>query len=128
MTATRLVHTNAMVHLIRAVDRRPSQRLRGVHFGDRLPIQWAGLRGAVSLAAALAVLTTTADGAPFEGRDTVLLVTLGVIVLLLVVHGLTLPALIRFSRVEHDPPRTASSRSPSHRDGGGRHGAAAACR
>ena len=100
---TRLVCTNAMIYLIRALDRRPAQRLRRVGIRGRLPTQWAGFRGAVSLAAALAVPTTTAEGAPLQGRDTVLLVTFGVIVVLLVVQGLTLPAVIRFSRVEQDP-------------------------
>jgi len=100
---TRLVWGNTTPFVIRALDRRPAQRLRRVSFRGRLPTQWAGFRGAVSLAAALAVPTTTADGAPLEGRDLVLLVTFGVIVVLLVVQGLTLPAVIRFSRLQQDP-------------------------
>ena len=40
----------------------------------------------MSLAAALAVPTTTAAGGPLEGRDLVLLVTFGVIVVLLVIY------------------------------------------
>lgn len=110
VTATRLIYTNTMEHLLRAVDRRPAQRLRRVGFRARLPVQWAGFRGAVSLAAALAVPTTTVEGAPLEGRDTVLLVTFGVIVVLLVVQGLTLPSVIRFSRVEQDPAEDREQR------------------
>ncbi len=104
VTATRLICTNLMTYLIRILDRRPAQRLRRVGFRGRLPIQWAGLRGAVSLAAALAVPTTTVQGASLTGRDTVLLVTFGVIVVLLVGQGLTLPAVIRFSRVDRRDP------------------------
>lgn len=103
VVGTRLVWGNTTPFVIRALDRRPAQRLRRVGFRGRLPTQWAGFRGAVSLAAALAVPTTTADGAPLEGRDLVLLVTFGVIVVLLVVQGLTLPAVIRFSRLQQDP-------------------------
>lgn len=101
--ATRLITTNTMVSLIHVLDRRPAQRLNRVALRGRLPTQWASFRGAVSLAAALAVPTTTVQGTPLEGRDTVLLVTFGVIVVLLVVQGLTLPAVIRFSREEQDP-------------------------
>ena len=103
VVATRLLWGNTLPYVIRALDRRPQQRLRRVGFRGRLPTQWAGFRGAVSLAAALAVPTTTADGGPLEGRDLVLLVTFGVIVVLLVVQGLTLPAVIRFSRLQQDP-------------------------
>jgi CPA1 family monovalent cation:H+ antiporter len=103
VVGTRLVWGNTTPFVIRALDRRPAQRARRVSFRGRLPTQWAGFRGAVSLAAALAVPTTTADGAPLEGRDLVLLVTFGVIVVLLVVQGLTLPAVIRFSRLQQDP-------------------------
>ncbi|GHE09707.1 Na+/H+ antiporter [Klenkia taihuensis] len=103
VAGTRLVWGNTLPFVIRALDRRPAQRLRRVGFRGRLPGQWAGFRGAVSLAAALAVPTTTAAGGPLEGRDLVLLVTFGVIVVLLVVQGLTLPAVIRFSRLQPDP-------------------------
>ena len=103
VTTTRLVCTNTLEHLVRVVDRRPAQRLGRVPFRARLPVQWAGFRGAVSLAAALAVPTRTVEGIPLEGRDTVLLVTFGVIAVLLVVHGLTLPTVIRLSRVPQDP-------------------------
>ena len=102
VAATRLVWTTATIYLIRVLDRRPSQRLRRTGIRARLPTQWAGFRGAVSLAAAIAVPATSVRGTPLDGRDTVLLVTFGVIVLLLVVQGLTLPAVIRFSQVGHD--------------------------
>jgi len=103
VAGTRLVWGNTLPFVIRALDRRPAQRLRRVGFRGRLPGQWAGFRGAVSLAAALAVPATTADGGPLAGRDLLLMVTFGVIVVLLVVQGLTLPAIIRFSRLQPDP-------------------------
>jgi monovalent cation/hydrogen antiporter len=55
-----------------------------------------GVRGVVSLAAALAIPLTLASGAPFPDRDRVLFITFGVIILTLVGIGLTLPAVIRW--------------------------------
>ena len=59
-------------------------------------ISWAGIRGAVSLAAALALPTN------FPGRDLIVFLTFGVILVTLVGQGLTLPWLIRALRVEDD--------------------------
>jgi len=47
----------------------------------------AGFRGAVSLAAALAVPAVTASGAPFPDRDLIIFVTAGVILVTLVLQG-----------------------------------------
>jgi len=55
---------------------------------------WSGLRGAVSLAAALAIPLTVAGGAPFPHRDLIIFLTFSVIVVTLVGGGLTLPAVI----------------------------------
>jgi monovalent cation/hydrogen antiporter len=65
------------------------------------PWQWAfvlsftGVRGIVSLAAALAIPLTIANGAPFPGRDLILFVTFTVILVTLVVQGLLFPLVIR---------------------------------
>jgi Na+/H+ antiporter len=60
---------------------------------ERLIFGWSGMRGGVSLAAALA-LPLTVDGAPFPQRDLLILLTFIVILITLVLPGLTLPALI----------------------------------
>jgi CPA1 family monovalent cation:H+ antiporter len=57
-------------------------------------VAWTGMRGVVSLAAALAVPLTLSDGNPFPGRDYILLVTFCVIFATLVLQGLSLPTLI----------------------------------
>lgn len=71
-------------------------------------VGWTGMRGAVSLAAALALPRTTADGQPFPGRDLIQLLTFAVIFATLVGQGLTLPFLIRVlgvsARAEEGPP------------------------
>ncbi|MBV8368325.1 MAG: Na+/H+ antiporter [Candidatus Eremiobacteraeota bacterium] len=55
-------------------------------------VAWSGLRGAVSLAAALAIPLTVAGGAPFPHRDLIIFLTFSVILVTLVGGGLTLPA------------------------------------
>ena len=56
---------------------------------------WSGMRGIVSLAAALAVPLTVAGGAPFPARNEIIFVTFAVILATLVGMGLTLPVVIR---------------------------------
>ena len=66
------------------------------------PWQWAfvisftGVRGAVSLAAALALPLVLADGNPFPNRDLILFVSFGVIFITLVGFGLGLPTVVRW--------------------------------
>src|SRR6202171_6175491 len=57
-------------------------------------VAWTGMCGVVSLAAALAVPLTLSDGKPFPARDSIVLITLCVILATLVLQGLSLPALI----------------------------------
>jgi Na+/H+ antiporter len=61
---------------------------------ELLVVGWAGMRGAVSLAAALALPTVLADGRPFAERDLLVFLTFCVILVTLVGQGLTLPALM----------------------------------
>lgn len=68
-----------------------------------LVLSWAGMRGVVSLAAALALPLTLPDGAPFPAREALLIVTLTVIVFTLLGQGLTLPWLIRRLHLGTDP-------------------------
>jgi CPA1 family monovalent cation:H+ antiporter len=82
-------------YLIRALDRRPSQRERRLPARQRLVVGWSGMRGAVSLAAALALPLTVDSGAPFPDRELILFLTFAVIFATLVVQGLSLPTLIK---------------------------------
>jgi CPA1 family monovalent cation:H+ antiporter len=63
--------------------------------GHALIAAWSGLRGAVSLAAALAIPLTIAGGAPFPHRDLIIFLTFSVILVTLVGGGLTLPWAIK---------------------------------
>jgi monovalent cation/hydrogen antiporter len=62
-----------------------------------LLLGWTGMRGVVSLAAALAIPVTMSDGTEFPLRNLILFVTFVVILLTLLLQGLTLPYLIRRS-------------------------------
>jgi len=66
---------------------------------ERFVVAWSGMRGAISLAAALALPTTLDSGAPFAERQLLIFITVGVIAVTLVGQGLTLPALMRLLRV-----------------------------
>ncbi len=72
------------------------------------PWQWAfvlgfvGVRGVVSLAAALAIPLLTAGGERFPYRDHILFITFGVIIITLVAQGLALPAVIRWLGLARD--------------------------
>ena len=98
----RFVWLFTTTYLIRALDRRPQQRLRRVGARVRAVSGVAGFRGAVSLAAALAVPRTVSSGAPFPDRNMIIFVTAGVIVVTLVLQGLLLPGVVRWARLPHD--------------------------
>ncbi len=78
-----------------------SRYLRGT-WREYLVMSWSGMRGAVSLAAALTVPLTTVDGEPLAGRDLILFITFAVILATLVLQGLTLPLLIRALGIKDD--------------------------
>ena len=94
--AVRLAWFHTMPYVIRALDRRPEQVRRRLGWRPRTVMAWAGLRGAVSLAAALALPLN------FPERDLLVWLTLCVIFATLVVQGLTLPALIRVLGIRQD--------------------------
>ncbi len=68
-------------------------------------IGWAGMRGTVTLAAALSIPLTLSDGTPFPGRDLVIFLAFGVIVVTLLVQGSTLAWLIRRLHIPGDADR-----------------------
>ena len=88
-------------YVIRLLDRRPAQRLRRVPARQRTVSAVAGFRGAVSLAAVLAVPHSLDSGAPFPDRDLIVVITCGVIVLTLL-QALLLPSVVRFARLPVD--------------------------
>jgi monovalent cation/hydrogen antiporter len=94
--ALRFAWVFAVLHAPKWIARRMSN-WRGAVF-----LSWAGMRGAVSLAAALALPLRTEAGTPFPGRDLILFLTFSIILVTLVGQGLTLPLVIRVLGIEDD--------------------------
>jgi Na+/H+ antiporter len=69
---------------------------------ERLVMVWSGMRGAVSLAAALAIPLVTNTGEAFPGRDLIIFLIFSAILATLVLQGLTLAPLIGWLRLEGD--------------------------
>ena len=76
----------------------------GEDWRERVLIGWSGMRGAVSLAAALALPFTLDSGAPFGSRDLIVYLTVAVILVTLVGQGLTLPALVKWLGLSSSEP------------------------
>jgi CPA1 family monovalent cation:H+ antiporter len=93
---TRILWSVTTPYIIRALDRRQSQRARRAGWRERMVPAWSGMRGAVSLAAALALPADTPQ------RDLLVFITFSVILATLVLQGLTLPTLIRRLGVHDD--------------------------
>jgi CPA1 family monovalent cation:H+ antiporter len=95
VVAVRFLWNFLVTFVIRATDRRPSQVARRVSWRNRVVGSWSGMRGAVSLAAALALPLHTDTGAPLPGRELIQFITFALILVTVVGQGLTLPWLIR---------------------------------
>jgi Na+/H+ antiporter len=83
---------------------------------NALVVAWSGLRGAVSLAAALAIPLALPNGMPFPNRDLIIFITFSVILVTLVGGGLTLPLVVKRLHIvgdteERDELRLALTRS-----------------
>ncbi|HKG07152.1 MAG TPA: Na+/H+ antiporter [Pedobacter sp.] len=94
----------AMVYLAGFLPRFFSARIRRNEPspGVKLPfiIGWAGMRGVVSLASALAIPLTLNTGEPFPHRNVILFITFVVILITLVFQGLTLPLFLKWLKIE----------------------------
>jgi monovalent cation/hydrogen antiporter len=83
------------------------------HYPDwREPVlmSWIGIRGGISLAAALAIPTSLATGLPFPRRNEILILTFAVILVTLVLQGLSLPSLLRWLNFPADGAERAEER------------------
>jgi Na+/H+ antiporter len=92
---TRFAWVFTTPYILRLIDRRARQRELRVGAAARAVIGWSGLRGAVSLATALALPLVTDAGDQLAGRDVVVFITFAVVLVTVVGQGLTLPMLIR---------------------------------
>lgn len=106
VTATVVVVRFAWVFPATYVPRRLSRRIREADpsppWGQTFLVAFTGMRGAVSLAAALAIPVTVDGGGPFPGRDLVVFLVYVTILVTLVAQGLLLGPLIGWLPVEDD--------------------------
>jgi CPA1 family monovalent cation:H+ antiporter len=102
VVAARFIWVFVAMHLPRFLGRRLRGRDPRSSWKWSTVLAWSGMRGAVSLAAALALPLTTDAGGPFPDRDLIIFLTFAVILGTLVVQGLTLPGLIQLVSLEDD--------------------------
>jgi len=104
--ATAIVVRLVWVPLAAVIPRAVSPSIRA---RDPLPpwpnlflVAWTGMRGIVTLAAALALPVATTSGTPFPFRAEIILISFAVILATLVLQGVSLPPLIRSLRLTED--------------------------
>jgi len=102
LTALRLLWVFPATHLPPLLSRRIREREGFRDPRNIFLVGWAGLRGSVTMAAALSIPLVTVTGRPFPGRDLIIFLAGTTIVFTLVINGLTLPWLIRFFGVHGD--------------------------
>ena len=96
---TRLIWVFVSSYLSRRLSTRLCPREPVPPWRNTAVIGWCGMRGVVSLAAALAIPRLLPDGAEFPERDLILFFTFSIILVTLVGQGLSLPWFIRRLRV-----------------------------
>jgi Na+/H+ antiporter len=98
LTLARLAWFFIVPSLSPVLDRLLRNRYLQSSWQERLLMGWSGMRGAVSLAAALAVPMTVGGGGSFPERDLILFLTFSAILASLVLQGLTLGPLVSMLR------------------------------
>ena len=100
--ATRIVLIFPLTYLPRLLFRRIRERDPYPPWQQPVFVSWTGMRGAVTLAAALAIPLTTHAGARFADRDLIVYLAFCVVLATLVLQGVSLPLVIRLLRLEDD--------------------------
>jgi len=90
----RLLWMFVIPYAVQMADRRTGPDPRRAPPAERLAVGWAGMRGSVSLAAALAIPLQTDAAAAFPDRELIIFLAFGAILVTLVGQGLTLSPLI----------------------------------
>ena len=101
-----VVTTLIMRNFIKVADPNPDRK-------SPLLFGWTGMRGVVSLAAALSIPVTLDNGQAFPHRDLILFITFVVILITLILQGLTLPALIKWLKIPVETPYHLSEKEAS---------------
>ena len=102
VVVVRMVWVYAFAYLPKWISPRVREPDALLDFGSVTLVAWSGMRGAVCLAAALAIPVETNAHAPFPDRELVIFLAFCVILVTLVGQGLTMPLVIRGLGVEDD--------------------------
>jgi Na+/H+ antiporter len=111
----RLLWMFLVPYRVRMAGRGTGERPRRAPPVERLVVGWAGMRGSVSLAAALAIPLHTHAGAAFPDRELIVFLAFGVILMTLVGQGLTLGPLITRLGLKDDGVEEREERVARHR-------------
>jgi monovalent cation/hydrogen antiporter len=98
--AVRVAWVFPFTYVPQALSRHMRERDPSPPWQHTLIVAWTGMRGAVSLAAALALPLTVDAGGPFPDRELIIFLAFSVILATLVGQGLTLPLLIKALRLD----------------------------
>ena len=102
VVAARFIWVFPAAYLPRFLSRRLRERDPYPGWRNVVVVGWSGMRGVVSLAAALAVPLTVSGGGSFPQRDLIIFLTFCIILVTLVGQGLSLPPLLRLLGVASD--------------------------
>lgn len=108
------IYTISIPSYIKALKNKKIGTLAPKILQEAALIGWSGMRGIVSLAAAIGLPLTFRDGSLLEGRYEVIFITFIVILLTLLLPGLSLPAFIRWLDIEHEPSPSNASKIRKH--------------
>ena len=117
VVTVRLAYVFATAYGTRLLNPREGERVLDLPWQQVAITAWTGMRGGISLAAALALPLTISGGTPFPQRDLIVFLTFTVILSTLVVQGLSLPWLITRLGVEDDG-EAAQEEAEARRQGG----------
>ncbi|GAA3692511.1 Na+/H+ antiporter [Terrabacter ginsenosidimutans] len=112
VVATLVVFRAAWIYPAAWLARRRARRRDApvpIGWRESTVVAWAGMRGVVTVATAVALPTVAANGDPLPHRDEVVTVALVAVLLTLVVQGLTLTPLTRYLRVGSDVDERAET-------------------
>lgn len=102
VVSVRLAYVFGASYGTRLIDPRRTDRIFDLPWQQVALVAWTGMRGGISLAAALALPLVISSSKPFPQRDLLVFLTFTVILSTLVVQGLSLPWLIKRLGVEED--------------------------
>lgn len=100
IVAVRLLWVFPAAFIQRLISPKGTKRENKLNWKAVFIIGWSGMRGVVSLASALAIPLTLANGAAFPHRSLILFITFIVILFTLIVQGLSLPLIMRWLKME----------------------------